>query len=112
MSATGDRMPMNDQQTILRLVGDVAGVKADVRHMAEAQQEQWKKLDRCIEQIGEVNRKLDQVVGHEERLEAVEDGVEDYHTIKNRAVSMVVGAGLGFGGIGGAISAWVSKWFN
>lgn len=103
---------MTEQATIHQLIGDVAAVKADVTNLSRQQSKQWEKLERSMEQIGECNRKLDKLVGQEDRLQAVETSADDYRRTKNRAVAFVSGLGIALGGIGGAVSSWVSRWLS
>lgn len=98
--------------TTLRLVQDVAGIQADVRHLAKAQEEQWRKLDLVIAGLSECNRKLDQIPSFETRLEDVESGIEDYRHDKTKAKFTILGIAIGGGGISGVAASAISKWLN
>lgn len=98
--------------TTLRLVQDVAGIQADVRHITKTQEEQWRKLDLVIAGLSECNRKLDQIPSFETRLEDVESGVEDYRHDKTKAKFTILGVAIGGGGISGVAFNALSRWFG
>lgn len=101
-----------ERQLLYRLVEDVATLKADSQNGNRSREIARQQVDRLGTTVGDIDRKLDRVLGAEARLRDAEAGVADYRKTKSRLLSLVTGFGLGAGGVGGAVSSALARWLN
>lgn len=106
-------MPDTGNNILMRMVADISALKRDAEVWGKSSATNQAKIEQVERSLSEVHRKLDRMIdtmgAHENRLTKTEEGVEDWKRVKNRLLSSALGFGVGAGGAGGLAGAWFAK---
>lgn len=106
-------MPDSSNNILFRMVSDISSLKRDAEVWGKSSAQNQTKIEQVEKSLVEIHRKLDRMIdtmgAHENRLVKAEAGVDDWNRVKNRLLSSALGFGVGAGGAGGLVGAWFAK---